>query len=141
MTDVLELRLAAPGRVPAGPGDAWDSTLAAVLEGASRALEIPLDDLGGTLRPYLPGTPPALILYDNVPGGAGYMREIRDNLEKVLGEAYRVVDRCACGPETSCYECLRSYYNQWSHDRLRRGLARDLLAPFVGEVDGTQRAE
>jgi hypothetical protein len=41
------------------------------------------------------------------------------------------VARCECGPETSCYECLRNYYNQWCHDQLQRGRARDFLAALM----------
>ena len=33
--------------------------------------------------------------------------------------------------ETSCYECLRNFYNQWCHDQLRRGVARDFLAAIA----------
>jgi len=131
MTDVLELRLSSPGSMIRAGYDAWESALAAVLEGACRSLEIPRDDLGGTLYPYERDAPPALILYDNVPGGAGYVREVADRLRTVIRAAYDVADRCACGPETSCYECLRSYYNQYAHDRLQRGLARDLLSAYV----------
>ena len=64
------------------------------------------------------------MLYDNVPGGAGYVRYINDELASVLSAAYDVVTRCSCGPETSCCECLRNYYNQYCHDELSRGLAQ-----------------
>jgi hypothetical protein len=41
---------------------------------------------------------------------------------------------CECGQETSCYECLRNFYNQWCHDQLRRGLARDFLAAVAQQT-------
>jgi hypothetical protein len=50
---------------------------------------------------------------------------------KVVRAAWDRVARCECGPETSCYECLRNFYNQWCHDQLQRGRARDFLAAVV----------
>ena len=48
------------------------------------------------------------------------------------------VSECECGPETSCYGCLRSYENQRDHDNLSRGAAEQVLRRLmdnVGEVD------
>jgi hypothetical protein len=47
------------------------------------------------------------------------------------------VARCECGEDTSCYQCLRNYYNQFCHDDLRRGPARDFLARTL--TDAGQR--
>jgi len=55
------------------------------------------------------------------------VRRIADELLAVCQTAWRRVDQCECGEETSCYECLRNYRNQPCHDQLRRGLARDFL--------------
>jgi hypothetical protein len=38
---------------------------------------------------------------------------------------------CECGPETSCYGCLRSYENQRDHDEISRGDALTLLTDMV----------
>lgn len=138
LTDVLELRFSAPLGVPAGAEDLWESVLAALLEGASWALDIPRDDLGGTLYPYWREAPPGLVLYDNVPGGAGYVRHVADHLETVVRAAHRVAADCTCGEETSCYECLRSYYNQRVHDRLQRSLATKLLGLFLTDEHGSE---
>jgi len=37
---------------------------------------------------------------------------------------------CECGPETSCYGCLRSYTNQIYHEHLVRSAAEAVLAPL-----------
>jgi ATP-dependent helicase YprA (DUF1998 family) len=68
-----------------------------------------------------------LVLFDNVPGGAGHVRRIADELPTVCQTAWERVDQCECGEETSCYECLRNFRNQPFHDRLQRGLARQFL--------------
>jgi len=131
ITDVLELRVAAAGWVSTAEQDPWLSLLYALLEGASRQLGIPRDDLDGTLYPYRKDLAPALMLFDNVPGGAGHVRHILDRIDEVLQASYDVVAHCTCGPETSCYECLRNYYNQYCHDRLSRGVARDILSSYL----------
>jgi len=77
------------------------------------------------------GIAPALVLFDNVPGGAGHVRRIADELPDVFRAAWERVDECECGEETSCYECLRNYRNQHYHDQLRRGLARDFLRSLL----------
>lgn len=126
ITDVLELRF--DGLLASNPSyDLWWSVLFALLEGASQELGIRRDDLDGTIY-RRPGTPiPALVLFDNVPGGAGHVRRIRDELAPTFQAAHDRVARCECGEETSCYECLRNFRNQPYHDQLQRGLARDFL--------------
>ncbi|MGC8782335.1 MAG: DUF1998 domain-containing protein, partial [Anaerolineae bacterium] len=130
ITDVLELRFSGV-LAPAGNMNLWLSILYALLEGAGETLGIPRDDLDGTLFPYQGGEPPALVLFDNVPGGAGHVRRVAQSLRAVVQAAWERVAGCECGTETSCYECLRNFYNQWCHDQLQRGPARDFLAAVV----------
>lgn len=93
----------------------WFSLLYAILEGASQALGIRRQDLDGCLYPYEGKI--ALVLFDNVPGGAGHVKRIIDgeNLHEVFKNAFNRVKNCTCGPETSCYGCLRNYQNQFCH--------------------------
>ena len=51
--------------------------------------------------------------------------------EVVLKTALARMHRCECGPETSCYGCLRDFRNQPYHDQLRRGDALAFLARLV----------
>lgn len=133
ITDVLEIRLT--GLLPMqhhtsvnqDEKDLWYTLLYAFLEGASRALSIRRDDLNGTAYYYQPGIPPALILYDDVPGGAGHVRRINEALPAVFQAAYDHVNRCECGPETACHQCLWNFYNQPLHEKLARGLAVNFL--------------
>ncbi|MCB8953398.1 MAG: DEAD/DEAH box helicase [Ardenticatenales bacterium] len=133
ITDVLEIRLT--GLLPMqhhmpvnqDEKDLWYTLLYAFLEGASRALSIRRDDLNGTAYYYQPDIPPALILYDDVPGGAGHVRRINEALPAVFQAAYDHVNSCECGPETACHQCLWNFYNQPLHEKLARGLAVDFL--------------
>jgi ATP-dependent helicase YprA (DUF1998 family) len=130
LTDTLELELTGVTGVGSDSSD-WRSLLYAVLEGAARALSIARDDLDGTLHGSSADAPPALILFDDVPGGAGYCRRIHDALPQVFREALAVVENCDCGEETSCYQCLRNFRNQPYHDHLRRDAALNVLRQVV----------
>lgn len=133
LTDVVELRLTG-SRVQSRPDNLWRSLLYALLEGASYQLGIRRDDLDGTLHRYAPSEPPAIVLFDNVPGGAGHVRRLAGSLPDVFVAAHRRVTNECCGPETSCYECLRNYRNQPYHDDLKRGLVRDFLAAVLDDA-------
>jgi hypothetical protein len=39
----------------------------------------------------------------------------------------RVGGDCGCSESTSCYGCLRSYRNQFAHDKLQRGPVKQYL--------------
>ena len=65
-----------------------------------------------------------IVLYDNVPGGAGLVARLEEEqvLKAVLETAQkRVSGICGCAEGTSCYGCLRSYRNQFAHQYLQRG--------------------
>jgi len=121
MTDVLELRA---NLAFSGP-EAEMSFLYGILNGAVDALDIPQQDINGTI--YYRSDGPAFVLYDDVPGGAGHVKRIHDHLRLVFEAARKRLRECECGEDTSCYNCLRSYQNQYFHDQLQRGLAADLL--------------
>jgi hypothetical protein len=127
-TDVLEIRFSSA--VPA-IADVWWGLLYAVVEAAAEHLVISRDDIDGTLHLQREG-PPTLILFDDVPAGAGHVRRLRERLPDVLEGALRRVSDCECGEETSCYRCLRGFRNQRMHERLRRGAVADLLVSLIG---------
>ncbi len=120
MTDVLELQF---NTNYANPEDyeLWLSLLYALLEGASTVLGIRRDDINGALHYRTDSVIPSLIIFDDVPGGAGHVEFISKKLKDTIQAAYERVHHVCCGPETSCYECLRNYGNQAYHDKLKRG--------------------
>ena len=67
-----------------------------------------------------------------MPGGAGHALHLARHLPQTLRAAYDVVANCECGPETSCYSCLRSYSNQQRHNDLIRGAAQEVLGTLLG---------
>lgn len=76
------------------------------------------------------------VLYEEVPGGAGYLRQLATRFGEVAAALVPVLDDCSC--ERSCYACLRSYGNQLEEDLLDRHVAADFLRRFIDApvVDG-----
>jgi hypothetical protein len=100
--------------------DVPTSVLYALLDGASDTLGIQRSDINGCLD--YNGVSPAIVLFDDAAGGAGHMKHIFDDFERVCKAAIQRVDgHCGCSEETSCYGCLRNYSNQYEHEHLTRG--------------------
>lgn len=125
MTDILQLSFAGYENEDIS---FWFSLLYALIEGASDAFDIDRQDLDGCLYPYLGNSNSfALLLFDNVPGGAGHVKRIvqdENTVLKLLEATYKRMKGCTCGGEegdSSCYGCLRNYGNQFCHDELNRG--------------------
>jgi hypothetical protein len=99
----------------------------ALVEGAAspEVLEVPSDDLNATVAyGSEQSLIPPIILYDNVPGGAGLVARLQDQrtFEACMKAGHRRVGgNCGCGEDTTCYGCLRSYRNQFAHQHLQRG--------------------
>lgn len=115
---------------------AW-TILYSLLEGLSRHLCIERNELAGCLHWYRNEEFIGLgnygfVLFDNTPGGAGYVRQLR-NITTFIGmleAGVYIVNGCTCGGEeadTSCYSCLRNFYNQKQHDILQRRYAIDFF--------------
>lgn len=114
----------------------WPSLLYAVMEGAAMELGISRNEIGGCLyrADGVALTETSIILYDDVPGGAGHVKKIAHRLLGVLANAkQKVAGGCGCGEETSCYGCLRSFENQFFHEILARGIVYKYLNMLLGE--------
>lgn len=138
-TDILKIILEGYSNVDQG---FWLSLLYCLLEGASQSMEIDRQDIDGVLYPFAGDrTRPAIILFDNVPGGAGHVRRIAErdqNFTAILEAALSKLENCDCGePErnTSCYGCLRNYQNQFCHGVLSRGPVIKFLQSVLGHSE------
>ncbi|MCY4535259.1 MAG: DUF1998 domain-containing protein [Bryobacterales bacterium] len=109
----------------------WDaySVAYAILLGAADTLEVPDTDLNVTITGGDGRGEAAVVLYDNVPGGAGLVAQLEreEVFADVLGAA-RARVRGNCGCDSSCYGCLRSYRNQFAHAHLDRLRGIEILA-------------
>jgi len=105
---------------------AW-SCLAALVN-SSEILGIDSREISGTIRAHgEQGKRKALVIFDSVPGGAGYSRLIKESLEELTIHAAKSVKSCRCGEETACYACLKSHENQHAHEFLQRALAIEVF--------------
>ncbi len=121
ITDIIEIELL---KSTSQLEELYLSVLYAFIEGAVGYLGINRGEIDGTLNYTTKSGIPTIVLFDQVPGGAGHVKRIGQNLGEVLDEAKnRVSGLCGCSEETSCYGCLRNYTNQLHHDKLSRGLA------------------
>lgn len=123
VTDVVRLQF------PSLSGE-WDgyAVAYAVLLGAAETLNVPDTDLNVTITGGDRTGASAIVLYDNVPGGAGLVAQLEQEsvFEAVLQRAGLRV-RGGCGCDSSCYGCLRSYRNQFAHSHLDRKRALAIL--------------
>jgi ribosomal protein L40E len=71
------------------------------------------------------------VLYEDVPGGAGYLRQLGERLPEVAAAVLDVVERCSC--ERACYRCLMTYANQEEHEILERHMAVRFLRDLAAE--------
>ena len=124
VTDVVRLQF------PNLTGE-WDaySVAYAILLGAAGTLGVPNADLNVTITDGNSPGESAIVLYDNVPGGAGLVAQLEEQesvFKKMINKSrQRVQGNCGC--DSSCYGCLRSYRNQFAHPHLNRKQALEIL--------------
>jgi DEAD/DEAH box helicase domain-containing protein len=91
-----------------------------------------------------------LVLYDGVPGGTGYLKELMTHpsqLEEVFRMAYDALAACECRSDESkdgCYACLLAYRGRHFHERTSRAAALDLLGRILqhwGTLKTTDRLD
>jgi len=135
VTDILQLRFHRCSVPPPDTSDGvfWQSFLAAFLNGVSDALGISINDIGGTYHGWTEESfVGELVIYDRIPGGAGYIGKIIDELDVVLDKVLSRVRDCKCSDEnSSCYACLRSYSNQFYWENLSRRPVIDWLTQIL----------
>jgi ATP-dependent helicase YprA (DUF1998 family) len=112
----------------------WRSLTYALLAAAAQVIDVPRAELDGLFRPMEDGDTGVaeIIIYDNVPGGAGYSKRIAEYFPEILQRAFQFVESCSCS--SSCYDCLRTYTNQIFHHELDRQLVANFLRPIVERI-------
>ena len=137
-TDVVQFRFLNPDLVD------WEiafSVLHGVLRGICSYLDIQQNDISGCVQyffnPVTHRENYELVLYDKTPGGAGHVRRLNSEkvLEGILHESLNLMNQCDCGgdqKDSSCYTCLRSYYNQKHHDILKRKHVIEFINDILG---------
>jgi len=114
------------------------SLLYALQAGIATRFGIDASEIGGHLfaHPDKPDAGVRLLLYETDEGGVGVLQRVPNDTvwAQVCGRALEILHVRPDGTEeidacdSSCYECLRSYYNQWHHEWLNRRLVLPFLA-------------
>jgi ATP-dependent helicase YprA (DUF1998 family) len=112
----------------------WRSLTYSLLAAAAQIIDVPRSEIDGLFSPLeqSPEKIAEIIIYDNVPGGAGYSRRIANQFSEILQRTYQLVNSCSCS--SSCYDCLRTYTNQVFHHELSRHLVSEFLSPIVEDL-------
>ncbi len=111
------------------------SLLYALLEGISQEFNIERKDIDGIIVKNKINSYD-LIIFDNVPGGAGHVKRIMDKnmLLETFNLALKKVEQNCCEENSSCYNCLRNYNNQRYHKILKRKLAKETLEEIFKNI-------
>lgn len=135
-SDVLELKFEFE-QYHHAPNEDWESLSWAIYTAAVNALEIPEMEIGATFYPNDAGSY-SILLYDNVPGGAGHSLTLAGRCDEIIRSSYNLVAGCTCGEDTCCYSCLCNYYNQARQNLLSRGGALRILQALGINSSGTE---
>ena len=103
----------------------------ALVQAAVSVMNIPEGEIGATTYTNFDTGDESVLIYDDVPGGAGRALQLSRSIDSLLERAYEIVDTCDCGEDSCCYGCLCNYFNQGEQDTLSRGAARDILAKLM----------
>lgn len=82
-----------------------------------------------------------LVIYDRVPGGTGYLKQLLlqpDNLFILLQSARDKLANCRCVPDDSkdgCYACILAYRTSRQQNFISRQLATELLGKILANRD------
>ena len=88
----------------------------------------------------------SLFLYDAVPGGSGYLRQLADNpgaMKAVVQSAFEALDTCPCYHEgkTGCYRCVKSYRSQFGPGEPDRDLARSMMESVLNQWESLTKSD
>lgn len=139
------IRLYLPESVFGGSEDCVQSFIAALQMGLEKRFRGSVDHLRiardillaqgqETPRQYL-------VIYDSVPGGTGYLKELmRDAspLFEVFKLALDALNTCGCNSDETkdgCYRCLYGYHNSYERIHVSRRTAAKLLTEIVAHQD------
>lgn len=119
------------------------SLISAINLGLERYFRGAVDHLEVTemLEPSQQGNKQYLVLYDRIPGGTGYLKELMRkpaNLFKMLEKAHAKLTSCECindDTKDGCYGCILAYRSSHYQKHISRSAAASLLGQIIKERD------
>ncbi len=86
-----------------------------------------------------------MVIYDSVPGGTGYLKELTASPEgifEIFEKALDAMEHCACASDESkdgCYHCLFGYRQSNKINNISRKAATELLRKIVAEKASVEK--
>ncbi|MCE5972601.1 DEAD/DEAH box helicase [Sinirhodobacter sp. WL0062] len=130
--------------------DDLKSFVAAINLGMRKHFAGKVDHLRSTIfAAHLDGmtTVRSLYLYDAVPGGSGYLRQVGehpDTMRAVISRAAEALRDCACNQEpdrNGCFRCVKPYRSQFGPGEPDRDRARQMMETILQKWDSLSRTE
>ena len=130
--------------------DDLKSFIAAINLGMRRHFAGKVDHIRSTIfQAQLNGmtTVRSLYLYDSVPGGSGYLRQIAehpDTMRAVISRAAEALRDCPCNQEpdrNGCFRCVKPYRSQFGRGEPDRDRARQMMETILQKWDSLTRTE
>ncbi|MCK5232619.1 MAG: DUF1998 domain-containing protein, partial [Desulfobulbaceae bacterium] len=135
------IRILLPVSILSGADRKLHSFVAALQLGLKRMFKGKIDHLQTTIHEEpLPDSSfkrKYLVLYDTVPGGTGYLKQLmrsKEPLLEVLELALELLRSCSCNQQQDkdgCYRCLYAYRNSYTMADTSRNTAVELLAEIL----------
>ncbi|MCZ8133545.1 MAG: DEAD/DEAH box helicase [Rhodobacteraceae bacterium] len=135
-------------------GDADDDDLksfvAAINLGMRRHFAGKVDHIRSTIfQAQLNGmtTVRSLYLYDSVPGGSGYLRQVAEHpstMREVIRRAAEALRDCPCNQEpdrNGCFRCVKPYRSQFGPGEPDRDRARQMMEAILHKWDSLTQTE
>lgn len=88
-----------------------------------------------------------LVLYDSVPGGTGYLKQLTNNAQElidILQRAYDIMQKCSCNDDDQkdgCYHCLYTYRQQNSIGNVSRNTASKIFGEILNHKDKVEQLQ
>ena len=103
------------------------SVLEALRFGATRVLDMHMEDLQILVIGHVDREVVTALLWDPMPGGSGLLDRMGDHFDEIVAVAREVVEDCPARCESSCIDCLQTFRNAYYHNRLFRERALERL--------------
>ncbi len=78
-----------------------------------------------------------LVIYDTIPGGTGYLKELMrkpENLFTLIEKAFSCLDNCSCNQDPSkdgCYQCIYAYRDRQKMPKISRDIAKKMFLDIL----------